>query len=796
MTAPPSGIPERLSRGREKLGAFVERIDGVQLLGEHALALAAHGLAVFPVHGVVDGRCMCGRRACDSSGKHPRTKHGHRDATTSRDQIQMWWNACKNANIGVRTGDGLLVLDVDPRNGGNESLRLLLTQHGPLPATPAVSTGGGGQHFYFAIEGNVACKSGLWPGIDVKADGGYVIAPPSHHATGASYGWEKGRSLQDLSIEPAPAWLLAAMEAGDKRASKRDSTGAVQAGGRNDHLMSVAGRLRRDGADEKRIRDALRRENDASCRPALDAVEVERIAASASRYPVGSGGGSVAEILRAAGVATLTSQSPISEREEGVKQLRLGANDLDVLERALLRDELVDRLGFTATLADAIVSKPKASETKQQGSAMLFTELEPWPDHVSGTQLLEELVCTLTRYVVLPSDGATAVALWILHSHALDAAQITPRLAIVSPEKRCGKSTLLKLLAALVRRPLPVTNITAGVLFRTIENHCPTLLVDEVDTFLRDRDDVRGVLNAGHDRQTAKVPRCVGDDHEPRVFGVWAPVAFAGIGKQHDTLMDRSIVIAMKRRSVAERVAAFRRRQREALGDLRRKCIRWARDVLEQLQQVEPAPPPGLDDRAADNWEPLFAIAQVAGGIWPEQARSSALALSGVERAEEADTHGEQLLTDIRVIFDEGEGGSIPAKDLLDALLALDERPWLEANRGRPLSAAQLGKRLGRFGIHSHTARIGGTTARSYFRADFEDAFSRYLVPLSATSGTRAGSADNSIDSEPSHLWLVTDAANPQSPSDFDDVTDVTDAEPADQSYLTIERVAIEEFGS
>jgi hypothetical protein len=113
--------------------------------------------------------------------------------------------------------------------------------------------------------------------------------------------------------------------------------------------------------------------------------------------------------------------------------------------------------------------------------------------------------------------------------------------------------------------------------------------MDEVDTFLRDRDDLRGVLNAGHDRDAAKVPRCVGDEHQPRVFNVWAPVAFAGIGRQHDTLMDRSIVIEMKRRGRGETVTPLRRRERQRLRDLKRKCARWAKDVAEALPAIEVA---------------------------------------------------------------------------------------------------------------------------------------------------------------------------------------------------------------
>jgi putative DNA primase/helicase len=393
--------------------------------------------------------------------------------------------------------------------------------------------------------------------------------------------------------------------------------------------MSLAGRLRRDGAGEVAIFQTLAVENESACRPPLDTVEVARVAANAAKYPSGGGAATVDEVLKAAGIAALNRESPVAEREAAIRRLRVAVGPLDTVGRALLRDELTRRYEISAVVADSVVHQPKCSDaTPQQGAALLFTEPEPWSDAVAGPLLLDELVRTILAYVVLPSPSAVALALWILHTHALDAAQISPRCAVISPEKRCGKTTVLKLLNALVRRPMQVANLTSAVVFRCIEAHQPTLLIDEADTFLRDHDELRGVLNAGHDRQSAVVARCVGDESEPRVFRVWAPVAFAGIGKQHDTLMDRSIVIAMKRRSPGERVAPFRRRERDALGTLNRKCARWARDNLERLRSAEPVPAPGLDDRAVDNWEALLAIADVAGGFWPDSVRAAAQSLA------------------------------------------------------------------------------------------------------------------------------------------------------------------------
>jgi hypothetical protein len=293
------------------------------------------------------------------------------------------------------------------------------------------------------------------------------------------------------------------------------------------------------------------------------------------------------------------------------------------------------------------------------------------------------------------------------------------------------------------------------------------------------------------------VARCVGDESEPRVFNVWAPVAFAGIGKQHDTLMDRSIVIAMKRRAPSEALEPFRRKQRDGLVALHRKCVRWAQDNLDRLRGAEPVPATGLDDRAVDNWEALLAIADAAGGSWPEKARSAAQSLSSDERGRGSDALGEQLLADVRAIFEEVGADAISAKDLLERLLAMDERPWAEAQRGCPLTPRMLGTRLSRFGISSRTARIRDVPVRSYVKGDFEDAFSRYLPAATATSVTAAEPGWDLTAPEVSRADAVSDGPRPSIGGEAREVTDVTDGCDADElAYADQERAAIEEFDS
>ncbi len=182
--------------------------------GEAALLYARHGWPVFPCHHPERGGCSCGARDCASPGKHPRTRRGLRDATTNSEVIRRWWRAWPKVNVAIRTGattgrrgrPGLVVLDVDPPHGGDDSLQALIAEHGPLPATGLVHTGSGGAHVYFAhpgasIRNNAGTKLG--PGLDVRGDGGYVIAPPSQHVSGGTYRW--GRHVNPA---PLPAWVV------------------------------------------------------------------------------------------------------------------------------------------------------------------------------------------------------------------------------------------------------------------------------------------------------------------------------------------------------------------------------------------------------------------------------------------------------------------------------------------------------------------------------------------------------------------------------------------------------------
>ena len=368
---------------------------------------------------------------------------------------------------------------------------------------------------------------------------------------------------------------------------------------------------------------------------------------------------------------------------------------------------------------------------------------EPWPDPVDGAALLSEMTAAVLKYVVMETGSAEAVALWTLHAHALDAFQISPRLAITLPEKRCGKTTALDVVQFLTPRPLSTSNTTAAAIFRTIEAARPTLLIDEADTFLTSSEEIRGVLNSGHRRSGAFVLRLVGDDHEPRRFSTWTPVAIALIGKLPDTLEDRSIPIRMRRRLPSETITQFRADRTDDLKDLGRKAARWAIDNLEALRAMDPEVPLTITNRDADNWRPLLAIADAAGGDWPAGARAIAETMTGKGEGEDQSLKT-MLLEDIRSVFATKGVDKLPSADLVEALLGMKDRPWPELGRAaKPITQNKLAALLKDFGIRPDNVWTGNKPLKGYKLGQFEDAFRRYLSDPLVQTARALGQQEN-----------------------------------------------------
>lgn len=305
------------------------------------------------------------------------------------------------------------------------------------------------------------------------------------------------------------------------------------------------------------------------------------------------------------------------------------------------------------------------------------------PEPSAGSVLLDELRARIARFVILPSaEALDAVTLWVAATHLQPAWQHAPRLAVVGPAKRCGKSRLLDVLTETVHEPMLTVNTTPAAVFRSITEEPPTLLVDEADTIFgtpkqaEKNEEMRGLLNAGHQRNRY-VTRVVGNDHTPHRFATFAMAALAGIGDLPDTIMDRAVVIRMRRRAEGERVKPFRsRRDIPSLHELRDRIAAWAGPLLDEAAELEPDLP--VEDRAADTWEPLVIIADLAAGSWPRRARTACERMVAAEvEAEEEQPGGARILADIRRVFaTQRETDSLATDDLLYHLRQDPEAPW------------------------------------------------------------------------------------------------------------------------
>jgi len=302
-----------------------------------------------------------------------------------------------------------------------------------------------------------------------------------------------------------------------------------------------------------------------------------------------------------------------------------------------------------------------------------------------------------------------------------------PMIAITSPTKRCGKSTMLSVASGLTPRALWVNNATGPVLFRAIEEYRPTVFIDEGEA-LGDDDALRQIINVSHIRLSAYVLRneSVEDGYALRRYNVFGPKWIACIGRlRPDTAEDRSITIAMRRRTQGEQIRRLRQdRLMQTFAPLQSAIARWGADHLDALRVADPAIDETVNDRVADNWRPLLAIADEAGGEWPSRARRAMKLLTG--QVVEDQAIGLQLLADVATAFQPGED-KLPTAVLLNRLVTLEERPWGEYRHGKALNANQLADLLRPFGIKSKTIRDGDKTPKGYERSDLDDAIGRYL---------------------------------------------------------------------
>ena len=509
-------------------------------------------------------------------------------------------------------------------------------------------------------------------------------------------------------------------------------------------------------------------------------------------------------------LAALLASARKPETEEGEDRdefarvvSRLAALPPDEYDRCR-RKEAQDLGVRTRTLDLAVKQACRGAQGgAPQGRTLDWPAVEPWTTAVDGAGLLTEIAALISTYVAVPRPIADAIALWVALTWVHDRLEISTFLNLTSATKRCGKSLLLDVISELVFQPLPTTHLTPAVLFRIIDQSAPTLLLDEADQLFANKDitDLRAVINGSQRRTAAYVVRCVGDDHEPRAFGTWCPKALAGIGDLPDTVRDRALVIRLERRPFDVATSRWRDRDRVQIARLQQQIVRWTADHVTAMLAARNAVvfPAVLHDRARDAWEALLAMGHTAGDDWagPDgRAQRASQSVAG-DADDDLGAH-EQLLVDLRAVFRAaGDPETLSTNHLLGALQALEERPWNEWRRGKPISARGLAHVLRPFKIQPETIRFTAGLAKGYRRDALQPAWTRYLPQdrgaLPVTSVTSLNREDLSAVRSVTTDSAVTDRSGDK-PSRINDVTDVTPDEELSITEAWEERAAILEF--
>ena len=379
---------------------------------------------------------------------------------------------------------------------------------------------------------------------------------------------------------------------------------------------------------------------------------------------------------------------------------------------------------------------------------------------IDGAALLDEVEAFHRRFNVFPTQSAyVAVALWDAHAHLIECFETTPRIAFLSPEPGSGKSRALEIVELLTPRPVTTVSASANALYRLVDSAAglPTVLFDEVDTIFGPKagadEALRGFLNAGW-RRTAGALRCVGEgsNQNAQIFNSYCAVAMAGLGSLPDTVLTRSVIIRMRKRAPNEKAEPYRQRTHEKQGHaLRERLAKWADTVRDQVANAWPDMPDGVTDRPADMWEPLLAVADAAGGTWPDRARAACLELISAAHDNDEASLGVRLLTDLRDKVFCGDD-RMPTAVIIESLLHMEDAPWGDLD-DKPINSRTLARLLGQYvtpnnkPIKPRTFRTPSGTPKGYYAEDLTDAWTRYCPPPAGESATAATSATSQVNS-------------------------------------------------
>lgn len=434
------------------------------------------------------------------------------------------------------------------------------------------------------------------------------------------------------------------------------------------------------------------------------------------------------------GIIEIIQALPLASIEPVIEPLAID-NPLQALEdkeRRLIAciDELAElndiklHLALSEVTREFKLSKDKVlslvHEHKQGG---LVAEIEPYHEPVTHDEIYTALYSLVHEHMAIDEPLKVAFVLWVIFTYLTDISDFAPIAWITAPERQCGKSTLLGLFERVVNKPMAFNNITQAVLYRVMEQFKPTLLIDEIDTSLKDKNELLGIVNAGYSRHASNVPRMNQDKGGiVEKFDVFGAKVFSGIGEMKGTFASRAIRFELRRKTNSDKVKRFNKRTLpyETTNEIQSKVKRWAGDNRQAVQAVQ-TPLLQINDRDFDNWEILLQIATVLGVY--DKALQACLTICN--RKDEPSLN-EMLLSDIRDIFNVERMSST---DLLEKLNFDSEKCWQTLNNGSPLTSHQLAKKLKGFGIVSKNMRINSIQVKGFDKADFVKTWAQYLPP-------------------------------------------------------------------
>lgn len=451
----------------------------------------------------------------------------------------------------------------------------------------------------------------------------------------------------------------------------------------------------------------------------------------------------IAEVAASVKIIDLFDGEPRTKHGKDISDW-IKARRSAVLDEAALSERLSLIVGGSQTWEDEHGTTQAENEPVHEG----HTAVRRLVPKVDGADLLDKIEGFIGRFVAYPSVAArVAHTLWIAHTWLMDHWDSTPRIAFLSAEPASGKSRALEVTEPLVPRAIHAVNTTPAYLFRKVsdESGPPTLLYDEADTVFgpraKNNEDIRGMLNAGH-RRGATAGRCIvrGKTIETEELPAYCAVALAALHDLPETIMTRSVVVRMRRRLPREKIGPWRmRKSRAEAAPIFADLEIWAASI-ERIPEW-PEMPSGVQDRNADVWEALLAVADIAGGAWPSRGREAAVALVASAK-ENVRSLGVQLLSDLRTVF--ADSNQLATETIIQELVALPESPWANLG-GQPLDGRVLALHLRKYDITSRQLKINKKNSRGYKRSELQDAWSRYLpTPCAENGATSATCATNS----------------------------------------------------